>query len=1502
MKVKTRRYIQLSLALMAIIIIGGTMLANSPRVQRRISILIATELENHIGTRVNLGGVRWLFPNDIVIDSLAIDDQEGEQLISIGSVAAKVEWIPLIKNGKISIRNLRLFSPRIAVYKSTPEEEANYQFLIDAFASKKEKKATKLNLRINSLIIRHAYLKYDIHSENTTPGKFNPAHIAIDDLSAYLSLKTLTTDTLSAMVRHIELKEQSGLRVDDMYMRFVGNRQGATLANFCLEMPHSTLRLDTIWASYSISNEYFNINDILNSSTIKGRTLPSQITPADLSPLFPTLNKCDEKVFLVADVIGNSSRINVKELDIYTKHRDISLNAKGSIYLNESRNHNIDLNLHDATITNEGWEFIEEKLPYLHAMIPSEVVRIGHITAQGNLRSNSTQGNITLDIDSDAGTIQARANIDNKGYYTTHITGKDINIAKAIPTSPLTRTDIILQAEGTITDMQSLLSGKQGLTIPTGTFKGMATQTILMGYEYKNIQLNGAYSPHIYSGKITIDDPNGQLNLQARYDESQLQPQYTAQIVADSINLHALNLIDIHEGRSFSARLNGNIKGKQFNHMTGSIKIDSLTMHREGDDYSINSIALYSFESETKTLSLNSDFMNAAVKGDFTYQTIMRSLLAHLHDYLPSLCPSHNHRHITSSNQCLVDLQIKDTEPLKELLLIPISIDKTASIVAQFYDESRSVGLDIQIPQLTYNGNDLANVVLQCKTNGHKAEIQGQGSLYNDDTHIAATLQATAKEDKLSIGALWQSNPADFFTGAFSTDVFFARNFIGNLETTIQSDSSHTTINKSLWELHPFVAHIAPKHTTIKDFRFEHDATQYLNICGTIADTHSDTLNIKLNDIDLSYLLSLVKLQGISFGGNVSGDIKAADLYTQSPFIDANVKVHNFSFCEGPMGDAVAHAYWNQDSTRLQFNAKVNETANHTTLVDGYADLTSNRLWIDLFADSTNISFLNGLLSSFMGNVEGNANGHISIGGPMNAIDLDGKLLTDAAFDLTPTNARYHFKDTLYLSPGEIQFRGIEARDLRNQKAIVNGSVTHDKLKDFGYNLYIDAQNVLGIDLPNTGNDNFYTTIYGTGEVQVKGGPDMPLQIDIMAQPEAGSLFALNLASQDITSSDAFITFVDRTPKRNAPTSVQERRRRGRRQSTDATEPLIMNISTNITPDATLKLVMNQATDDNISVHGSGDLQVNINEDDINLFGTYTVSRGSYTLNLQDFITKKFDVIDGSTVTFDGDPMTARLNITASHTVNQAPLKDLNPEATDNVLVNCLLKIEGTLNKPTLSFNLELPQGTEEEKAILRSFTSTEEQTNLQFIYLLGLGKFYTMDIANANTAEGMANMESLLTSTISNQINNLLSNIIQSDNWNIASNIRTSNALAGDISTWENMEIGGMLEGRLLNNKLLINGNFSYRDNPMYASNFIGDFDVRYLLSNNLSVKGYNKTNDRYFTKTALTTQGIGLLFQHDFPGIFSKRKKKTRDIITSSPSDSTTLHHNAAASTIKE
>jgi hypothetical protein len=76
------------------------------------------------------------------------------------------------------------------------------------------------------------------------------------------------------------------------------------------------------------------------------------------------------------------------------------------------------------------------------------------------------------------------------------------------------------------------------------------------------------------------------------------------------------------------------------------------------------------------------------------------------------------------------------------------------------------------------------------------------------------------------------------------------------------------------------------------------------------------------------------------------------------------------------------------------------------------------------------------------------------------------------------------------------------------------------------------------------------------------------------------------------------------------------------------------------------------------------------------------------------------------------------------------------------------------------------------------------------------------------------------------------------------------------------------MLSGQLLNNRLLINGNFGYRDNPLANTNFVGDFDAEWLLnrSGDIRLKAYSETNDRYYTKTNLTTQGIGIIFRKDF------------------------------------
>ena len=1424
-----------------------------------MSIIIASELENRIGTRVELGSVHWLFPNDLVIDSLAIDDQEGEKLFAASRIAAKVEWKPLISKRQISIRNIRIFYPELNIYKEDSEAETNYQFLVDAFAAKEKKeRKDRLNLRINSLLIRHANFRYDMLSAQQQPDRLCPEHICVNDLSAHLSLKALTNDSISLMMRGLNFKEQSGMQVDDLYFRLVGNHQGATLANFHLSLPHSSILLDTIWASYSP-------NDFAESLVVKGTIQPSRITLADLGALIPSAKDFTESIHFSGEAIGNKECINLKHIALQTHNKDFIMQAHATAHLR----HSLDIELSTLNITPQAWNLLAQQLPRAYALIPTEATRIGGIVLNGTANLSHKDSHINIKALTDAGALDLLGSINEAGNYQASINGTNIDVARIIPTSPIAHTNLALQTIGTYDKKAT-----HGTLPLRGTFTGIANDIKANGYTFHRLALSGSYTPSQYKGTVTLDDPNGAVTADATYVRSGRTPSYQLALRADSLNLYAMNIIDIHEGKSFSFKMNSDIHGRDINNLTGKLNIDSLTLHDPEGDYLIQQIALYSSDPRQKMLSLQSDFINGSIHGDFDYQSLRHSLISHSHNYLPALCHKLKHSEETTRNQCAANFEIRDTRPLQKFLLLPISNTKAINIRGYMYDQSNEIGLSILAPSLTYNKQDISNLSIICGNSSNNLSINAGAIIANHGgANHTANLIANANNNSINIGATWSSSPEHIFEGSLYANAHFDHTDEGELRITIENDSSHATINHSAWSLTPFKAIITPQQTTIHDFLFEKDSTQYLKIDGNIADTPADTLLVDLKNIDLSYLLSLVKLKGIDFGGNVNGHIKAANLYAQEPYLDANIEATNFTFCDGTMGDTYAHAYWNQDSTRLDFIADIHENLRHTTHIDGYVDLADKQLHIGLDADSTNLAFLNSLLKTFMSDVKGHTYGHVNIGGPLDAIDIEGKLLADAAFQLIPTKTDYHFRDTLTLLPGKILFEDITIHDYNNQEGYINGTVTHKYLKDFGVGLHIDAHNIMGIDLPDTGNDNFYTTIYGTGEINVNAGPRSPLHIDINARTDKGSLFALNLASQNESSGEAFITFIDRTPKRSYKTEGAPFSTIRRRQAANSDAASKLDITAHITQDATLKLVMNQAVDDHISVNGNGEIQILVDGDEISLFGTYNVNRGFYRLSLQDVINKNFEVLAGSTITFGGDPMNAQLNITARHTVYYVPLKDLSPEAKGNVHVNCLLHITGSLNSPTLSFELTLPQGTEEEKTILRSFTSTEEQINLQFIYLLGLGRFYTQDMSQNGQNTGM---ESLVSTTISGQINNLLSNIIDNDNWNFSSNIRTE-SLIGEPTTdlRDNMEIEGMLEGRLLDNRLLINGNFGYRENPMYASNFIGDFDIRYLLSNDFSIKGYSKTNDRYFTKTSLTTQGIGLLFQHDFDNWLPSLKK---------------------------
>ena len=206
------------------------------------------------------------------------------------------------------------------------------------------------------------------------------------------------------------------------------------------------------------------------------------------------------------------------------------------------------------------------------------------------------------------------------------------------------------------------------------------------------------------------------------------------------------------------------------------------------------------------------------------------------------------------------------------------------------------------------------------------------------------------------------------------------------------------------------------------------------------------------------------------------------------------------------------------------------------------------------------------------------------------------------------------------------------------------------------------------------------------------------------------------------------------------------------------------------------------------------------------------------------------------------------------------------------------MNITGTPASPKVSFGLDMPTVGTDAKQMIYSLINSEEEMNQQVLYLLAVGRFYAQSSNNANadisTRTSLA-MQSILSGQISQQINSVLGSVIKNNDWNLGANIST-----GDEG-WNNAEYEGLLSGRLLNNRLLLNGQFGYRDNNNATTSFIGDFDLRYLIfpNGNFSIHVYNQTNDRYFTRNSLNTQGIGFILKKDFNSLrdlFSLGKRK--------------------------
>ncbi len=97
----------------------------------------------------------------------------------------------------------------------------------------------------------------------------------------------------------------------------------------------------------------------------------------------------------------------------------------------------------------------------------------------------------------------------------------------------------------------------------------------------------------------------------------------------------------------------------------------------------------------------------------------------------------------------------------------------------------------------------------------------------------------------------------------------------------------------------------------------------------------------------------------------------------------------------------------------------------------------------------------------------------------------------------------------------------------------------------------------------------------------------------------------------------------------------------------------VISADLEVTPESTLKLVIDQASGDFLEVKGNATLNFSMDPSSkMSLTGRYEINEGKYNMSLNQLIKREFQIEKGSTIIWNGDPLSADVNITARYDVN----------------------------------------------------------------------------------------------------------------------------------------------------------------------------------------------------------------------------------------------------------
>lgn len=1309
-------------------------------VQTFVAKKAADYLSKELKTKISITGF-YIDPfKSMVLENLTVLDRQNDTIASFPKFIIDLNRLSL-KDRILDVNTVRI-NNGLFFLKDYKQGGNNINFIIDYFdapSAAKGPKKKKFQFAFERIIINNLHFKYkNLKLEKVVKG-INYNDIDLTDFNGVLEDLNTKDHVLQVNIKNLNFKEKSGFYLKNLSAFTTIDTNQIELKKLLLATPQSRLT-DYYQMRF---NSFKDFNNYVTKVSMKARFTDSRIELKDIAFFAPELNKIKLSLSIDGTVSGLVNNLKAKKFSVkagkatYVKG-DFSL--KG---LPEWEQTFMDMKIDLASANKRDLaEILAGFGDKKQDLIPEIVSKFGNINFKGEFTGFQNDFIAFGEFKTKLGRINSDVNmkIDGSGIpsYVGNIKTYNFNFAELIDN----------QNFGKITSALYIKGRGTGIKTMKEELNGNIDYIDFNGYTYRNIMINGVFDKRRFDGNLKINDKNVKLEFNGGMNLNPKLPEFNFTAKLKDAKLKTLKIYK--DSLKADALFSANFSGANLNNIQGNLKIKQIKLNKFKAVYHIDSLELNASGSGIeRNLSIKSDVFHASINGQYDLNTLYAYYKTIAKKYIPSLTVG---KAKTSTQIFDFDLRIKRFDAVAAIFIPGLSIEDQAVVIGSFDSKNNRAMLTGSAKKIAYKGITATNIILDEGTTNKQLQaiitadrVDLSENVFIKNVNITNVL----RNDSLSLN-IKLSDSEDINRLDLNGLVEFA----GDTTAKISILPSNVKINSENWEIEDkAIINFDKGKTQINGFRLS-KVKQYLTINGILSDDPADRLLLGFKDLNLKTLNPFVKSMGFNFSGNANGEVKIANIL-KSPKINSDLKVDSLAFNQVYIGNLTDTSSYDPTNNIINLFTNIITDRKETFKVIGNISPGKKELDISVKLNNSNLAVLEPFVNNIVSDLKGSISADLTIKGKLKKPHIKGLLrFNQGQLTVNYLKTSYTLNDKIEIENNKINIDDLQLKDTEGNTAIANGTVDLSNINNPDIQIELDTKNFIALNTANKDNSLYYGKAYATGKFSFRGPTDK-MFINIDAKTEKGTVFNLPLNSSETVSDKDFITFAGK----NFSSVVL--------QKTTGVKGLTMSFSLKIDPNSLINIYTALGK---LSGRGKADLNLNINSiGDFGMMGDYIIESGNFDFNARfvEVINKRFDIRQGGTIKWTGNPANAQINLKAIFALRANNIADLyaaaninkNNGVNDRVQVEVEMGLSGLLMHPDIKLDIFFPLNPV-YKNDLQSYLNDGNNLYTQALSLIIQRRFVSKTGKNDIAQQFGSIGKSTLSEALLNQFNNIISSL----------------------------------------------------------------------------------------------------------------------------------------------